>query len=82
MNATVNQQEDIQDVDFATDEVVEPKIIYPWQKGAIRPWEKGFLWPWQKEFCMPYWVGITLVIVFAASLFIPFIWYVITAGLN
>jgi hypothetical protein len=82
MDSTINQHDDIQDVFYATDEVGEVKNRYPWEKGALRPWQKGFLWPWQKEFCLPCWVGITILMIFVLSLFIPFIWYVINVGLN
>ena len=74
MNSTINQQENIQDALFATDEVGSTCNVYPWQKG--------FLWPWQKEFCLPCWVGITILLFFVLSLFLPFVWYAINCGLN
>ena len=83
MDSTINHQNDIQDVFFETDAVGgDVKNVYPWQEGALRPWQKGFLWPWQKEFCLPCWVGITILLIFVISLFVPFVWYAITVGLN
>jgi hypothetical protein len=74
MDSIINQQENIQDVNFVKDEEGSVCNVYPWQKG--------FLWPWQKEFCLPCWVGITILLIFVFSLFIPFFWYVINCGLN